>query len=197
MDINKYKFYVRDIGISDTDLQMVLEDIIKDIALSTRIFKREFNITIKQDVVNYNIKEIFNSLQASNNLPLDIYIETLDILKKEYDFNNSQFISIFNLFEPISNEEFRFIGFINSDINAKCIINVIPNINSITQELEEILKPVIIEGIKYYSDTSLSTQDVNASISSYRKYQNAKLELQNKFNVYGTTRQQRRIIDGL
>ena len=51
------------------------------------------------------------------------------------------------------------------------------------ERIEQILRPVIIEGLKYYTDTSLNPQNVNPTVSSYKKYVNAKIELQNKFPV--------------
>lgn len=52
------------------------------------------------------------------------------------------------------------------------------------KRIEQILRPVIIEGLKYYTDTSLNPQNVDPTVSSYKRYMNAKIELQNRFPVY-------------
>jgi hypothetical protein len=62
---------------------------------------------------------------------------------------------------------------------------VVPNIESISEDTETELKPTIIEGLKYFTDTTLNPQNVSPDVNSYKKYVNAKTELQNRFPVYG------------
>ena len=221
MNIDNYKFYVRDIGITDVDLTNVLQDVINDIAMSTKIFKKEFGFTIEPDMYDYNFRgllEVYERTQeltindliidsytedqllnylsdptdlevtvsdtTTTGIPLNTYLETNDILVKTYDYYNSPLGSLFCLFESIDGDSFKFIGKITEQVEALCITTIIPNIQNIDKRLETYLKPVIIEGLKYYTDTSLNTQNVNPDINSYKKYINAKLELQNKFPVY-------------
>lgn len=60
MNANKYKFYVRDIGISDEDLKNVLQNVIEDIAVSTKIFKKVFVFEILPEVVVYDFGSLLN-----------------------------------------------------------------------------------------------------------------------------------------
>lgn len=69
MDINNYKFYVRDIGIIDADLTNVLNDVISDIAINTKIFKRVFGFTLEPNINQYNIKHLY---QLSDKLQIVI-----------------------------------------------------------------------------------------------------------------------------
>ena len=221
MDINKYKFYVRDIGISDEDLANVLQDVINDIALSTRIFKKAFGFTIEPDIYYYNFRallgiservqegtindivinsfseeQLIQYLSNPTNLevdirrdvevgiPLNTYLETLDVLVRQYDADNAPLGSVFYLFEPIDGDSYKFVGSINKPIESICITTIIPNVLNIDERLETYLRPAIIEGLKYYTDTSLNLQNVNPNVNSYKKFVNAKIELQNKFPVY-------------
>jgi len=221
MNIDNYKFYVRDIGISDADLTNVLQDVINDIAMSTKIFKKAFGFTIEPDMYDYNFRgllEIYERTQeltindliidsytedqllnylsdptelevtvdntTTTGIPLNTYLETNDVLVKTYDYDNSPLGSLFYLFEPIDGDSFKFIGKIIEPVGALCITTIIPNIQNIDERLEIYLRPVIIDGLKYYTDTTLNAQNINPDINSYKRYINAKLELQNKFPVY-------------
>ena len=221
MNIDNYKFYVRDIGISDADLTNVLQDVINDITMSTKIFKKAFGFTIEPDMYDYNFRallmineevqksdvnnliigsyaedqlldylsdptdlEIDVSKTTTTGIPLNTYLETNDVLVRTYDYDNSPLGSLFYLFEPIDGENFKFIGKIKEQVKVLCITTILPNIQNIDTRLEIFLKPVIIDGLKYYTDTTLNAQNVNSDINSYKKYINAKLELQNKFPVY-------------
>ena len=218
MNIDNYKFYIRDIGITDTDLTNVLNDVIKDIALKTRIFKKAFGFTIEPDMYDYNFRgllEVYERTQeqtidsliinsytedqllnylsnpldievsvtnsASYGVPSSTYIDTIDVLTKVDDVDQLELSSIFYLFEPIDGDSFKFVSKIQYPVEALCLVHIIPNIKSIDDRVETYLKSTIIAGLKYYTDTEQSQQNVNTDINSYKKYQNALLELQSNF----------------
>jgi len=221
INIDNYKFYVRDIGITDSNLNIVLQDVINDIAMSTKIFKKAFGFTIEPGLYDYNFgallevyertqEQTINSLtmesyteeqllqflsdptqldltvidSSTNGIPLNTYIETLDVLSKVYDTEQSILGSVFDYFESIDGYSYKFVKELQEPISALAIVNIVPNITNIDNRLELYLKGAIIEGLRYYADTKTNMQSVNPDINSYKKYSNAKVELQNKFPVY-------------
>ena len=95
MDINNYKFYIRDIGISDTDLQNVLRDVISDIAVNTKIFKRVFSFTLEPEMNMYPIKDLYQLSDKS-----EIIINSITYSLKSYD-TKEKLLEYLN--EPIIN----------------------------------------------------------------------------------------------
>jgi len=214
VNIIDYKFYVRDVGITDEDLQKVVDDVVRDIALSTRIFKKMFAFTIEPDIDRYDFKALLelyeryepeldtltirdyteeeiisiisNPLTDINTMdetytygvPLSTFLDVTNIL----DENGS---SIFNYFQHLSGSVYRINYRTTKPINALCICTIVPNIESIDEDIEIEIKSAIIEGLKYYTDTTLNPQNVSPDINSYKKFVNAKADLQGKFPVYG------------
>ena len=66
MDINNYKFYVRDIGVTDTDLTNILQDVVSDISVNTKIFKRVFSFTLEPEITRYPIKDIYQLVDKTD-----------------------------------------------------------------------------------------------------------------------------------
>jgi hypothetical protein len=216
MDISRYKFYVRDIGINDNDLQLVLEDVIKDIAISTRIFKKAVGFTIEPNLELYNFKALLyvnegtqevtlNDLmigsssvreleQCLNGLKIcdtnvtkdtsigikqNDYIDLVDII--EYDNNIVR--SIIKDFDYIDNANYRYKYYdkLKCDKYATFLCTIIPRLENIDDEVEDIIKSTVIKGLRYFTDTTQNMQNVNPVNLKYQEYLNAKLELQNKF----------------
>jgi hypothetical protein len=92
MDINRYKFYVRDIGVSDTELQNILNDVIEDIAISTGIFQKAFGFTIEPEIELYNFDALLDMYERNQteiaNLTLDSITESelIEYLKDPTNF---------------------------------------------------------------------------------------------------------------
>jgi len=216
MNIEDYRFYVRDIGANDQDLEKVLNDVFRDIAISTKIFKKAFGFEIYSDIERYDFKSLLNmseriqenditaisidpftdqqlidilidpvnqnvnvTIENTVGVPQSTFLEVIDILDKNLT-------SIFDHFEHITDAQFyyRYNNIIKEPIPMLCICSIIPNIENISEKIETILKPTIIDGLKYFVDTTLNNQNVNPVVSSYKKYTNSKLELQNKFPIH-------------
>jgi len=64
---------------------------------------------------------------------------------------------------------------------AICICTIIPNLEHITDDVESVIRPMIIEGLKYYTDTTENAINVNSDVSQYKKYFNAKNTLMNMY----------------
>ena len=219
MDLKKYGFYTRDIGFeSEEQLKNVIDDVIRDIALKTSIFKYDFGFEIVSDERVYDFAEL-QKLDEDNRVPSNIsyidangnlvtkdkgiynniYVDTIEIfedveipesndLDKTIDLHHSilKSYSRFNMFDYLNDSRYMFTGDIAewSGSNFICINRVIPDLRNIDEQTEIIIKPTIIEGIKYYADTTLNNPNVNPTINSYKKYQNALKQLQNKYPVY-------------
>jgi len=221
INIDNYKFYVRDVGITDSSLNTVLQDVINDIALSTKIFKKAFGFTIEPDLYDYNfgaLLEIYERTQeqtidnltinsytedqllqflsdptqlditvadsSTNGIPLNTYIETLDILSKTYNTEQSSLGSVFDYFEPIDSYSYKLTKKLQEPVRAIAILSIIPNIENIDDRAEKYLRTTIIEGLRYFVNTQDNAQNINPDINNYKKYERTKLELQNKFPVY-------------
>lgn len=206
MNIFDYKYYVRDIGFeNDNQLERVVTDVIKDIAKQTSIFKYTFGFTITDDNV-YDFKEL-ERVDENNKTPSNkyyigdknqlvredkgiynnTYLSTIDIIYDQQimdDYNKID--SKFSLFEHLNDGKYIFVGSktLYKGKDFICINSIIPHIKNITADQETIIKTTVIEGIKYYADTTLNNQNVNPDVNSYKKYDNALKKLQNKFPIY-------------
>jgi len=75
MDINDYRMYVRDMQISDDELELVMKDVINDIARDTKVFKELFGFTLAGCVDMYDMKMLFDlhtQLKKDNIVELSI-----------------------------------------------------------------------------------------------------------------------------
>ena len=164
MDINNYKFYIRDIGISDTDLQNVLRDVINDIAVNTKIFKRAFSFTLEPEMNMYPIKDLYqlsdkseiiiNSITYSLksydtkeklleylNEPIINVDETKDIQK---DNEYSDYIEVIDLFDDKFNSYMKYLEpvsrndyYLNLKIDKPILLTGIAVINPLLSEISD------------------------------------------------------------
>jgi len=72
MDILKYKKYVRDTNISDDDFKEIVNDVLIDITLDTKIFRTTVGFSLTNCVDEYNIKDIFNISSSVEDQVVDI-----------------------------------------------------------------------------------------------------------------------------
>ena len=241
MDINNYRFYVKDLGITDDDLSLVLQDVINDIATSTNIFKSVFSFTLEKDTYVYNIKSLFDLDERIREKPASItidpyseddlvrylnepstlgvnttetyednvyynqYLSCDDIMKlipkrTKYSKDSDSIISIFDYFTQIDNTSFK----INIDVNkyiedAKydsngnsinpnaqteipvlCPVTIIPNINNISSELENIIKVAVIEGLKYFI-SPMNAANEQFRYNNWLRYHKAMVALMSRY----------------
>jgi len=221
MDINNYKFYVRDVSVTDEQFQMLLQDIVNDIAVSTKIFKRIFGFQIFPDIKEYNLKDLYEhsirsgynrleTLQVGGvdnetliqflNDPTtvntskttikkgigspDTFIDVIDVLGNIYTNDSTPLGSIFYKFDRIDVNNYKFTENIKEPKNALCIVNVIPALDNIDEQIESYMKMAIVAGLKYYTETQVVNQNMNYQISSYKVFENAKNQLQGLFPTY-------------
>lgn len=95
MDISKYRKYIRNLSISDEDLEDMIKDIIEDIARDTKIFKDYFAFTLSECVSDYNIKYLYDGYKQN---------------QKEYELETVS---------PVSDPDL-LVQFINSIYGEKC-----------------------------------------------------------------------------
>jgi len=221
MDINKYKFYVRDVSVTDEQLQMLLQDVVNDIGASTKIFKRLFGFQVFPDIKEYNLKNLYEqSIRSGYNrletlqiggvdnetlvqflndptnvntsqitiaegigIP-DTFIDVVDVLGNIYTDDSTPLGSIFYKFDRIGVNDYKFTENIKEPKNALCIVNVIPALENIDEQMESYMKTAIVAGLKYYTETQVVNQNLNYQISSYKVFENAKNQLQGLFPTY-------------
>jgi len=59
MNISKYKKYIRDMNVSDDELEEIVSDVIEDIAMDTKIFKNTIGFKLDGCVREYDIEAIY------------------------------------------------------------------------------------------------------------------------------------------
>ena len=217
IDINNYKVYVRDYGIEDTDLATILNDVIREIAFKTRIFKAIIGFEIINGVTVYDFGSIYkiNLAEKEDLLSLDIIEPTLeDLLESmndgtglevqvnetmEHISENSQLIdvtdvvdesreSIFDLFNPINDLIYEYKGTFNEDpLRAYAIGSFIPDVTLVDSNIEEVIKPALIAGVKYYiSSNYTNAQNLQPVVSDFQKWNNELNLLMNKYPYYNS-----------
>jgi len=72
MDISKYRVYVRDIGLTDDDLYLIIQDVINEIASTTNIFKSMFVFPLEKGKQVYNIKELFDTNERTREYKINM-----------------------------------------------------------------------------------------------------------------------------
>jgi len=226
IDINDYEFYVRDIGIDSTNLNNIIKDVIRDIALTTNIFKYSFTFEILQSEQIYDFRALFDmnqrlretldelnigtvseedarnflinpdcvSLDDNKVITKDGYYDTLIGLDAILGLNDDEnkLTNISDNFKLI--KDYQYIN-LQYDKNIKvdcdnnngkikkglCVTTVIPNLNNITEENEIILKPTIISGLRYYTNTHINSNDIGSDNVLYKEYFYAKNNLMNQY----------------
>jgi len=220
LDISDYKFFVRDVGVSDTELNTLINNIIQEIASYTRIFKYHFSFELLDNIKYYN----FNALMQDNQhfdenittitLGSDTDQDLIDFLiepkcyntktnevtedNKIYDqffalddillIEDSNIQSIGSYFKHLRESEYVYKLYNKnakcdgkSKYKAFCICTIVPNLEHISNDIENVIRPVLIEGLKYYTDTTENAVNVNPDVNQYKKYFNAKNTLMNMY----------------
>jgi len=59
MDITKYRMYIRDVQLTDSEFAELIKDVIDDIARDTKIFKELFGFTIESCKMEYDMNLLF------------------------------------------------------------------------------------------------------------------------------------------
>ncbi len=217
IDINNYKVYVRDYGIEDTDLATILNDVIREIAFKTRIFKTIIGFEIIDGVTVYDFGSIYkiNMAEKKDLLSLDVIEPTLEDLLEamndgtglEVQVNetlesfpeNSQLIdvtdvvnenreSIFDLFDPVNDLIYEYKGAFNEEsIKAYAIGSFIPDVTLVGSNIEEVIKPALIAGVKYYlSSNYTNAQNLQPVVSDFQKWNNEINLLMSKYPYYNS-----------
>ncbi len=217
IDISKYKIYVRDYGVEDTDLATILNDVIREIAFKTRIFKTIIGFEIFDGIRVYDFGSIYriNLSEKRDLMTLDIIEPTLNDLleaidnKKALDIQvikttepvseNSQLIdvtdivnengkTIFDLFEPVNDLLFEYKGpSYKEPIKAYAIGSYVPDVTLIAPDIEEIIKPALIAGVKYYlSSNYTNAQNLQPIVSDFQKWNNELNILMSKYPYYNS-----------
>ena len=218
MDINNYKFYVRDIGISDTDLQNVLRDVISDIATNTKIFKRVFSFTLEPGLDEYPIKDLYQLADKSEPTILDInYTTNLDTQEGLIDYltnadinvqqtvdtttdnTYSDYIEVIDLFddkfnsyghylEPVGKDDYYLNIKIDKPIPLTGIAIINPLLSEIDNRIEKQIRFAIISGLKAYTHTLESQPNEQVSLVLNKQFEYDKQKLINKYPYYGLSK---------
>ena len=218
MDINNYKFYVRDVGISDTDLQNVLNDVISDIATNTKIFKRVFSFTLEPGLDEYPIKDLYQLADKSEPTILDInyttnldtqeglidYLTNVDINVQQTvdtttDNTYSDYIEIIDLFddkfnsymkylEPVSKDDYYLNIKIDKPIPLTGIAIINPLLSEISDRIEKQIRFAIISGLKAYTHTLENQPNEQVSLVLNKQFEYDKQKLINKYPYYGLSK---------
>ena len=97
MDIPSYMRYIKDISVPVEDLNVIIRDVVADIAISTKIFKKPFGFTISKDISQYDFKSLFNLSVALEydvtNLSIGIVIDDngSEVLKTKTTMVNNNY----------------------------------------------------------------------------------------------------------
>jgi len=156
--------------------------------------------------LNVDTTKTYDDNQYYNQL---IDVNDFLTLVPDESIDSNKLVSIFNEFTQIG----RFVYKVNFDINkyvkgtcsqddikckndqrpenisVLCMVTIIPNINNITDEIEAIIKPVIIEGIKYYVTPGNSNNFEQTRYNNWGRYHKAMLTLLSEYpNMVGEVR---------
>ena len=244
MDVSKYQLYTRDIDLSLTDLSLIIQDVVNEIASTTRIFKEVFAFTLEKDTYEYDIQSLFNLIERTKNKlvsvtvndytqdqlvnflnsPEDLDITTTNTYESNTDYNklidvndflvlvpdenkdSNRLVSIYNEFRQIGKYTYKIDFDINKyvkgncsstdslcnndprpvNISVLCMSTIIPNINNIDDDIESVIKPVIIEGIKYYVTPGNSNGFEQTRFNNWGRYHKSMLALLSEYpNMVG------------
>jgi len=156
MDINNYRFYVKDLGISDTDLSLVLQDVINDIATSTNIFKQVFAFVMTKDTYTYDIKALFDLDERVRDRPSSVTID---------DYTKDDLINY--LGEPGSlgvtiTETTENNKYYNQYLSCDDIVKLIPKRTKDRKDSDS-----IISIFDYFTQIDSTTFKINVDINKY------------------------------
>lgn len=215
MDINRYKFYVRDVGISDTDLNNVLQDVISDIAVNTKIFKRTFGFTLEPEIVNYPIKNIYqladkfelkinyisDYVNATNENALIDFLKIANLKVESYvctepngvysdyieliDVFDKSSMSYMGILEPLNKDDYYLTTPVDKKIEVIGIAVVNPLIDEITEDIEKQIRFAIISGLRAYTHTLENQQNIQPDISFIKQFEYDKQKLINQYPLFG------------
>ncbi len=71
----KVKYHIRDIHILDPDLDGIIETIVEEIGVKTRMFKKMFGFTVHEDIKAYNFRSLARLNERVELEPTEITIE--------------------------------------------------------------------------------------------------------------------------
>ncbi len=69
---NKVQIHIRDVKIENSDLDAIIETVVDEIALETRIFKKLYGFTIHEDIEKYNFRYIAKMNEQVEEEPTNI-----------------------------------------------------------------------------------------------------------------------------
>jgi len=145
----------------------------------------------------YSYNQYYNQL---------LHINDLLTLVPDESKDSNKLVSIFNEFTQIGMFNFKVNFDINKyikgiclqhdeqckndprpeNISVLCMSTIIPNINNITDEIENIIKSTIIEGIRYYTTPSNSNGFEQTRYNNWGRYHKAMLALLSEYpNMIG------------
>ena len=164
LNINNYKFYVRDIGVQDIDLENILKDVLSDIAINTKIFKRTFGFTLEPEVSRYPIRDLYQlndkteatitdinfTTDFSNTQSLIDYLSSAgtvpvgENISTSVDNKYSDYIETIDVFDNKFNSYLKYLEavnkndyYINTILSEPVDVNAIVSVNPILDELDE------------------------------------------------------------
>jgi len=153
--------------ISEINLNSYNEDDIKNILIDPT--KSHTNVTTKSDEMCYNR-----------------YKALIDLLV--YDKNTRTFRSIlFSWFQLITPDVYQLKIDLNDNetYDVIAIISIVPNINNVDENVEKYCRNVIINGLKYYTNSTYSSANNDPGTNLlYQRYYNSKKQLSFDFPNY-------------
>lgn len=72
---NKVKIHIRDVNIENSELDDIIDTVLTEIALETRIFKKLYGFTVHEDIDRYNFMYIARMNEQVEEEPTNIIIE--------------------------------------------------------------------------------------------------------------------------
>ena len=218
MDINNYKFYVRDIGVTDTDLTNILQDVVSDISVNTKIFKRMFSFTLEPELDMYPIKDLYQLSDKLEPTILDInyttnfntqqglidYLSNADInvqqtidtttdnIYSDYietiDLFDDKFNSYMPYLEPVGIDDYYLIKKINKPTPITGIAVINPLLSEVSDRVEKQIRFAIISGLKAYTNTVENQMGEQAGLVLNKQFEYDKQKLINKYPYYGLSK---------
>ena len=218
MDINNYKFYVRDIGIDDVTLQNVFQDVISDIATNTKIFKRVYSFTLEPVIDKYPLKDLYQLSDKSEPIITNInYTTTFDTQQGLIDYLSnadinvqqtvdtttdniySDYIETIDLFddkfnsyghylEPVGVDDYYLNKEITEPVPLTGIAVINPLLTEISDRVEKQIRFAIISGLKAYTHTTENQPNEQVGLVLNKQFEYDKQKLRNNYPYYGLSK---------
>ena len=218
MDINNYKFYVRDIGIDDVTLQNVFQDVVSDIATNTKIFKRVYSFTLEPEIDKYTLKDLYQLSDKSEPIITNInytttfdtqqglidYLSNADInvqqtvdtttdnIYSDYietiDLFDDKFNSYVHYLEPVGVDDYYLNKEITEPVPLIGIAVINPLLTEISDRVEKQIRFAIISGLKAYTHTLENQPNEQAALVLNKQFEYDKQKLRNNYPYYGLSK---------